>query len=245
MSASAPVASPPQLGRGLPQILQAFLALLGLVASSPLWLLGGIAMALTSPGPALFRQERVGRDGRGFVLLKLRTMSHAGGGVGFTARDDPRVTPVGAWLRRTKLDELPELWNVVRGEMALVGPRPEVPKYVDLRSPAWQAVLRVRPGLTDPMAIHLRDEEGLLAEAGRDRERTYLEVLQPYKLRGHLAYLERRSWSSDLVVLAKTALAILVPSTAAPPSWSEIEKSVGSRADGAENGRRRDEVCDV
>lgn len=237
MSASVPVSASPALGGGLPQILQAALAFFGLVVSSPLWLLGGLAMALTSPGPALFRQERVGRGGRGFVLLKLRTMSHVGGGVGFTARDDPRVTPVGAWLRRTKFDELPELWNVVRGEMALVGPRPEVPKYVDLRSPAWQAVLRVRPGLTDPMAIRLRDEEGLLAEAGLDRERTYLEVLQPYKLRGHLAYLERRTWVSDLVVLMKTALAILLPSTAAPPSWNEIEKSVGPRPAGAKAGR--------
>lgn len=218
---------------GLPQPIQAALALLGLLVSSPLWLAGGLAMKLTSSGPAVFRQPRVGRGGRRFVLLKLRTMSQAGVGPGFTSADDPRVTPVGSFLRRTKIDELPELWNIVRGEMALVGPRPEVPRYVDLSSPLWRRVLEVRPGVTDPVAIHLRDEEGLLAAAGTDRERAYLELLQPYKLLGHLAYLERRTWSSDVGVLFRTVLAVLVPSMAPPPRWEDVVASVKARAGGA------------
>lgn len=222
------------LRSGLPQPIQAALALLGLLVSSPLWLAGGLAMKLTSSGPAIFRQQRVGRGGRRFVLLKLRTMSRTGAGPGFTSADDPRVTPVGSFLRRTKIDELPELWNIVRGDLALVGPRPEVPGYVDLSSPLWRRVLEVRPGVTDPVAIHLRDEEGLLAAASTDRERAYLELLQPYKLRGHLAYLERRTWSSDVRVLFHTVLAVLVPSLAPPPRWEDVvAASVEARAGGA------------
>lgn len=215
-------------GEGLPQALQAAVAFVGLVASFPLWALAGLAVIATSRGPALFRQERVGRDGKRFVLLKLRTMTHGSAGVGFTARDDSRVTAMGKLLRRSKLDELPELWNVVRGEMSLVGPRPEVPKYVDLDDPLWVAVLRARPGLTDPVAIHLRNEETLLAQAGGDREEFYREILQPYKLRGHLAYLKRRSWATDLGVLFGTVVAVLVPSTAKPPSLEEVREAVRS-----------------
>src|SRR5207249_7214501 len=110
-------------------------------------------------------------------------------GPSLTARADARVTAVGRWLRRTKLDEVPQLWNVVRGDMALVGPRPEVPRYANTADPRWRRVLEVRPGLTDPLTLRLRDEEALMPEGAEARERFYLEPLQPLKLEGYLASL--------------------------------------------------------
>jgi lipopolysaccharide/colanic/teichoic acid biosynthesis glycosyltransferase len=132
-------------------------------------------------------------------------------GPGVTARDDPRITRVGRVLRRTKIDELPELVNVLRGDLSLVGPRPEVPEHVDLANPAWQEILRARPGVTDPVTLRLRDEESLLARVQGDRGRYYREVLQPQKLRGYVDYLRRRSWRTDLGVLVETAFAVLWP----------------------------------
>ena len=125
----------------------------------------------------------------------------------FTASGDSRITPVGRWLRRFKLDEIPQLWNVVRGDMSLVGPRPEVPRYVD-DSTLWRQVLSARPGLTDPVTLRLRDEEALLASVAAP-ESFYRERLLPWKLSGYRDYLERRSWATDLGVLGATALAIL------------------------------------
>jgi lipopolysaccharide/colanic/teichoic acid biosynthesis glycosyltransferase len=130
-----------------------------------------------------------------------------------TARGDDRITGIGRFLRRSKLDELPQLWNVVRGDLALVGPRPEVPRYVDLANPQWQEVLRVRPGITDPVTVALRDEETLLAGAA-DPERFYREELQPAKLRRYIEYLEARSAATDVHVLYRTVLAVLFPGRA-------------------------------
>jgi len=138
-----------------------------------------------------------------------------------TARGDDRVTSVGRFLRRTKLDELPELWNVLKGDMALVGPRPEVPELVDLTDPLWVEVLRARPGLTDPVTVGLRNEELLMAGVEGDRERYYREVLQPKKLRGYAAYLRNRNWRSDLRVIGATAVAILRPGSAPEGPTSE------------------------
>jgi lipopolysaccharide/colanic/teichoic acid biosynthesis glycosyltransferase len=194
-------------GRGLPRVLEAALACLGLAVASPILLLA----AAIFPGPVLFKQQRVGLNGRPFTLLKLRTMRVAPEGSQLTASGDARITPVGRWLRRFKLDEIPQLWNVVRGDMSLVGPRPEVPRYVD-DSPLWRQVLSARPGLTDPVTLRLRDEEALLASVasgGDDPESFYRERLLPWKLRGYCDYLERRSWATDLGVLGATALAIL------------------------------------
>lgn len=159
--------------------------------------------------PVFFRQFRVGRAGRPFRLVKLRSMRPSSSGPSVTARGDARVTPVGRWLRRTKLDELPELWNVLRGDMSFVGPRPEVPEYVDLDNPLWADVLQVRPGLTDPMTLTLRDEEALLEVVEGDRDRYYRETLQPQKLAGYRAYLERRTWRTDLRVIYDTIAALL------------------------------------
>lgn len=210
-----------ELKAGLPHPVDAVLALLGLVVTAPLIALAALAVLITSRGPVFFRQERVGRYGRPFVMFKLRTMRTTTAGPLVTSKGDRRVTPVGRVLRKLKIDELPELWNVVAGDMALVGPRPEVPRYVDLANPAWQQVLLVRPGITDPVTTQLRDEEALLASA-EDSERFYLHTLQPYKLKGYLAYLRARNWLSDLKVLGRTALAILLPRTAGPLKVQDI-----------------------
>ncbi len=195
---------------GLPRAVEIVLAAAGLMVAAPLLALSSVAIALSSRGPVLFRQERVGLRGRRFVLVKLRTM-RAASGSGVTARDDPRITGVGRLLRRTKIDELPELWNVLRGDLALVGPRPEVPEFVNLESSAWREVLSVRPGLTDPMTLRLRDEESLMAGVHGDRLQYYRDILQPEKLRGYSEYLRSRTWRSDLAILAETAVAVCAP----------------------------------
>lgn len=190
----------------------------GLLAGTPL--LGGLAVLikLDSPGPVFFRQTRIGRQQRPFELVKLRTMRAAASeGVQITAGDDPRITRLGRWLRRSKLDELPELWNVLRGDMSLVGPRPEVPRYLD----AYPAeVFALRPGLTGLAALHFRGEESLLAEA-HDKERAYREVVLPLKLELALDYTRRHGIARDLRILAATAWSLslgrLLPSSETPP----------------------------
>jgi lipopolysaccharide/colanic/teichoic acid biosynthesis glycosyltransferase len=201
-------------GRGLPRAVEAVAAAAGLVVLSPVLLVLAAAVVLDSGLPALFRQARVGKDGRLFTLLKLRTMRR-GGGPEVTARGDQRVTRVGRFLRRSKLDELPQLWNVLRGDMGLVGPRPEVPSLVDLEDPLWKDVLSRRPGLTDPVSVLLRDEEGLLASVPGDPVAFYVKTLQPLKLKGYLEYQETRTWRTDLEVLART-LAAVAPARMAP-----------------------------
>ena len=152
---------------GIPRPIEVLAAALGLILSLPVLAIAGLLIRGSSRGPILFRQQRVGRSGKPFDLFKLRTMRQDAGGPQVTARGDRRITPVGRALRMTKLDELPQLWNVVRGDMALVGPRPEVPRYVRMEDPLWKEVLRVRPGITDPVTLKLRDEESVLARAGR------------------------------------------------------------------------------
>jgi lipopolysaccharide/colanic/teichoic acid biosynthesis glycosyltransferase len=180
-----------------------------LVAAAPLLAVIAVLVRATSPGPALFVQERVGKDGRPFGLRKFRTMvadAPARGGA-ITTPGDPRVTRVGRVLRRWKLDELPQLVNVVRGDMSLVGPRPEVARYVAGYGPRERHVLRARPGLTDPASLAFVDETAVLARYD-DCERAYVEVVLPAKLALSLDYLERRSLLSDLGVLARTLVRI-------------------------------------
>jgi len=155
-------------------------------------------------------------------MYKLRTMKAASSGPQVTAGDDARVTLAGKVLRKTKLDELPELWNVLKGDMSLIGPRPEVPRYVALNNPMWRLVLEARPGITDPMTLRLRNEEALLIEVKADRERFYLESLLPFKLEGYLNYLQARSWRSDLKVLWRTIVAVVFPNKTPLPTLEEI-----------------------
>lgn len=205
---------------GLPRIIEVALAALGLLVLSPLLLVSALAIIVTSPGGALFRQVRVGRDGRLFGLLKLRSMRIDLDGPPLTGRVDMRVTPLGRWLRRAKIDEIPQLWNVVVGDMALVGPRPEVPRYVNLADPRWRRVLEVRPGITDPMTVKLRNEEALMPGSAEERERFYVETLLPMKVLGNLEYLSRRNAASDVSVLMATLIAIVFPGP--PPDREEL-----------------------
>lgn len=191
--------------------LDALAALGGLVVLSPLLIGIALAVKLSSPGPVLFRQVRVGRHGRTFRIAKFRSMVTGAEGAGprVTAAADRRITPLGAWLRRHKLDELPQLWNVLVGDMALVGPRPEVPEYVRLYPPEMhQLVLSVRPGITDPAAIAFLDEESLLA-GYPDPERAYREVVLPRKLALYADYVRTRTVWSDLGTILRTLGAIL------------------------------------
>jgi len=210
---------------GLPRQAEAAIALVGLVMVAPLIALSAIVIAVTSRGPVVFRQKRMGRKGRPFTMFKLRTMRVANSGPQVTAGDDVRITPVGKFLRKTKLDELPELWNVFKGDMSLIGPRPEVPRYVDLHDPMWCLVLEARPGITDPMTLRLRNEEALLVEVEGDRERFYLETLLPFKLEGNLNYLQARSWRSDLKVLWQTIIAVAFPNKTPLPTLEEIQSN--------------------
>jgi lipopolysaccharide/colanic/teichoic acid biosynthesis glycosyltransferase len=198
--------------------VEAAVCLLGLAVISPLLLLALLAVRLSSRGPVLFRQVRAGRGGAPFTIFKLRTMRIDAGGPEVTGRDDTRITPIGRWLRRSKLDEVPQLWNVVRGDMSLVGPRPEVPRYVDLANPLWRRILEARPGITDPLTLRLKDEETLMPAAEAERERFYLETLQPLKLRASLEYLARRSAWSDLGVVVATVIGILRRDRGADPA---------------------------
>ncbi len=210
---------------GLPRVVEILLSLGGLVVASPFVLVAGLAVVLDSPGSPFFLQERIGQGGRRFLLWKLRTM-RAGDGPEVTAAGDSRVTRVGHFLRRLKLDELPQLWNVLKGEMSFVGPRPEVPALVDLTSETWKRVLSVRPGITDSVALALKDEEALLAAVPGDRERFYRETLQPYKLRGYVDYLDRRTAWADVALIARTILSLVnvVRVPAVTPAQIEAER---------------------
>jgi lipopolysaccharide/colanic/teichoic acid biosynthesis glycosyltransferase len=181
----------------------------GLLLLSPLLLLIAAAIRLESPGPALHRAVRVGRGGREFTLYKFRTMAlnAAQTGPGITVSGDPRVTRVGRFLRRWKLDELPQLLNVLRGEMSIVGPRPEDPRYVALYTPEQREVLAVRPGITSPASVRFRNEEALLS--GKDWERRYIEEIMPAKLALDLEYVRQASLRRDLAVLWETLAALL------------------------------------
>ena len=186
------------------------LSLLALPLAVPLMALIALAVKLDSPGPVWFRQERVGRAGRLFLIHKFRTMRVTDGtGPLVTASHDARITRVGRWLRRTKLDELPQLIDVLNGDMSLVGPRPEVPRYMALYAePVRQQILSLRPGITDRAAIEFRDEERLLAAAA-DPERAYVEQVMPIKQRYYLDYVAQRSLAGDLRILWDTARALV------------------------------------
>ncbi len=199
-------------------------ALLGLVSLAPVLALCALAVKLSSRGSVIYRQKRVGQFGEPFELLKLRTMHVHESGPQVTASGDKRISRVVRWLRLLKLDEFPELWNVFRGEMSLVGPRPEVPYYVDLEDPMWRTVLQVRPGLTDPVTLRLRDEEGLLAKVSDDAESFYLNTLQPYKLAGYAEYLRCRTWWSDIKVIFLTAWRVVFPGSVDQPTLDEVSQ---------------------
>jgi lipopolysaccharide/colanic/teichoic acid biosynthesis glycosyltransferase len=187
------------------RLMDLFLASFALVATSPIWLAAALTVRVTSGGPVLYAGERVGKDGRLFRMYKFRTMRRDADRMGsaVTGAGDPRVTAVGRVLRATKLDELPQLLNVLRGEMSLVGPRPEAPTYVAEYDERQRRVLRVRPGITGPTQLLYRHEEAMLD--GLHIDELYRTELLPRKLESDLWYLEHQSMRLDLRVLARTA----------------------------------------
>ncbi len=193
------------------RLLDVIVALGALVLLSPLLLAVAAWIRIDSPGPVFFRQERVGQGGRLFRIHKFRTMvdGAARQGLPLTVGDDARITRAGGWLRQRRLDELPQFIDVLRGDMSVVGPRPEVPRYVAHYPPALRdAVLALRPGITDPSSLAYIDEASLLA-AAPDPEREYIDVILPRKLQIAADYAARATMWTDLKVLAATAARLL------------------------------------
>lgn len=193
------------------RVFDLIVALAGLVLLSPLLLAVALWIKLDSAGPVFFRQERVGKGGRLFRIHKLRTMCADAPikGPAITAHQDPRVTRAGRPLRHYRVDELPQLIDVLSGEMSLVGPRPELPRYVALYPQALrELVLSVRPGITDPASLEFVDEASLLAQAG-DQERFYIDEILPRKLQHQAAYVRRATLATDVAVLGRTLRMLL------------------------------------
>jgi lipopolysaccharide/colanic/teichoic acid biosynthesis glycosyltransferase len=188
--------------------------LFDLVAAGSALLASAIPLALvaliikcSSRGPVMFKQQRVGQFGRPFWLYKLRTMHVEAGGSSVTSDGDKRVYPVGRWLRRWKIDELPQLWNVVRGDMSIIGPRPEVPRFTDQYAPHQRRVLDAKPGLAS-MSQLMYPHEAVFLAAVSDPERAYVTQVMPRKIAADLAYEQTRSFWADLKLIAELALLV-------------------------------------
>ncbi len=183
-------------------------ALIGLIVLSPLFLLTSLIIKLTSAGPVFHRGERVGLNGKAFFLYKFRTMieNAATLGPGITAQNDPRITKVGRLLRSTKMDELPQLINILKGDMSLVGPRPEDPRYVAQYTPKQRQVLKFRPGITSAASLVYRREEQMLG--GLDWEKVYQDEVLPAKLAIDLEYFSKRTLLSDLLLILRTIFSL-------------------------------------
>jgi lipopolysaccharide/colanic/teichoic acid biosynthesis glycosyltransferase len=181
----------------------------GLVILAPVLGVVAVAVKIGSPGPVLYRAKRVGQRGKLFHLYKFRSMRVNADkqGLGITTHNDSRVTPIGKILRRTKLDELPQLLNVFKGEMSLVGPRPEDPRYVELYTVEQRRVLEVKPGITSLATLEYRHEEALLTAT--DPEKQYIEQIMPAKLTIDLEYVTHATILTDLTILFKTVWAVL------------------------------------
>ena len=191
------------------RLVDVLAAAFGLALLAPLFAAVSLLIKLTSPGPVFHRAQRVGKGRQPFRIYKFRSMIAGAerAGPGITAAGDARVTPLGRWLRMTKVDELPQLINVLRGDMSLVGPRPEDPRYVERYTPEQRRVLEVSPGVTSAASVLYRNEESFLT--GPDWERKYIEVVLPHKLSIELDYLRRRTIASDLDLIVKTLLALI------------------------------------
>ena len=192
------------------RILDILVSLIGLICLFPLLLLVAILIKLDSKGPVLFKQTRVGRGFRPFQILKFRTMVQESSprGQSITVGDDPRITRMGWFLRKTKIDELPQLINVLRGEMTFVGPRPEVPQYVEMFRKDYEDILKIRPGITDLASIKYRDEAKLLGQS-QDPEEEYVTRVLPDKIRLGKEYIRCSSLAFDLRLIFRTFLKVI------------------------------------
>jgi lipopolysaccharide/colanic/teichoic acid biosynthesis glycosyltransferase len=190
-------------------MVDVFCTALLLIAALPVMVIIAIAVKLTSPGPMLCRQVRTGKDGVGFKIFKFRTMAYLSKDAGprLTQREDRRITALGRLLRRSKLDELPQLWNVIRGDMSLVGPRPDLPEFLENLHAEQMQILQVRPGITSPASLRFRREEDVLTRVSRaELVPYYVNVILPEKIRLELEYAHHATFFSDLKVLLRTAL---------------------------------------
>jgi lipopolysaccharide/colanic/teichoic acid biosynthesis glycosyltransferase len=201
-------------------------SIVGLLILSPVLAIIACYIKLAAPGPILYRQTRIGQHGHPFQILKFRSMLRdtSNRGPGITVSGDNRVTRAGRFLRRYKLDELPQLWNVFRGDMSLVGPRPELPQYVAGYTPEQRLVLSVRPGITDPASLAYRHEEELLA-SHHDPEAFYLSQVLPDKLARNLSYMQRTSFENDLRIILETVLSSLFSSAESKNNSTEMRSS--------------------
>lgn len=225
------------------------ISFLVMLIALPLWLAVAIAIKLDSPGPVFYRGQRVGKDGKLFAIYKFRTMvvDAPNRGPGITHGADPRITRVGRFLRKLKIDEMPQLINVLKGEMSIVGPRPEDPRYVAHYTPEQRRVLSVRPGMASPAFIKYRYEEELLALWNRtgnidhlstdystgqaaardDLEQVYLTRVLPDKLRMDLAYIDTWSFLGDLAILARAAISLFTRASVDKVSTGENKRQRG------------------
>ncbi len=179
-----------------------------LLVLSPLLVVTGILIKLSSKGPVLFTQKRVGRNNKDFTLYKFRTMRTGEPAKSrLTVGKDNRITGIGFWLRKYKLDELPQLWNVVRNEMSIVGPRPELRYYVDKYTPEQLQVLLVKPGITDEASIQFKNESELLAAAD-DPEALYIKEIMPFKIRLNYQYIQNKNAGAYFLIIFKTLFAL-------------------------------------
>jgi lipopolysaccharide/colanic/teichoic acid biosynthesis glycosyltransferase len=188
----------------LKQTFDTTMAALGLLALLPLFVVVAVLIKLEDGGPVFYKAKRVGLNGKLFPLYKFRSMRVDADrmGPGITTSGDPRITRIGAWVRRTKVDELPQLLNVIAGDMSLVGPRPEDPRYVALYTPEQRQILQVRPGITSAASLAYRHEEQMLS--GPNWQDTYINEVMPAKLAIDLEYLARRNLLTDLTLILRT-----------------------------------------
>ena len=185
------------------------ISLVGILILSPLFIITVFLIKLNSPGTILFTHDRVGRNGCIFRLCKFRSMFNNADrmGTSVTTGNDPRITKIGRILRKTKLDELPQLWNVLKGDMSFVGPRPDVPEIVNNYTPEMKRILDVRPGITSNATLHLRNEEELLSLA-KDHDKAYEEIFVPAKVKLAMEHVNRKSFLFDFGILLKTVWAL-------------------------------------
>jgi len=191
------------------RLFDLIVSLTGLLILSPLFLIIGFAIKISDKGPVFFRQIRAGRNGRDFLIYKFRTMKKAPFHVegNFNPGDRSRITSVGKFLRRSKLDELPQLINVLKGDMSIVGPRPEIPRWVTVYPERWEKVLSVRPGITDNSSILFRNEESMLSQS-EDPEKTYRDIILPKKLGLYEVYVDTHSFLGDIKLIFKTIISV-------------------------------------
>lgn len=187
----------------LKRIFDIVFSFIGLIILSPVFIIISILIKIKMPGPVFFHQNRAGRHGRLFRIVKFRTMIPNHGGDTISVKGENRITPLGTILRRYKLDELPELWNVLKGDMSFVGPRPDMPEYISRFSGDEKLILELRPGITGPATLKYANEEELLASVP-DPKSFNDEIIWPDKVRMNLDYYKKRSFLGDLIIILKT-----------------------------------------